>query len=91
MDRWEKMARKMYRAEEKRPWVWNEARATHQVAKLLRQQHRRVVRLVQQQLAGCQQAEKRTEQRGERTDAFGYRCRIAQCQDILTQLNQRKK
>jgi hypothetical protein len=45
-DRAERVARRLFMAEEKLPWVWNEARATRQVAKLLRQEHDWMRRMV---------------------------------------------
>ena len=56
------------------------------VAKLLRREHRAVVRLLNKQLKECKAANRRTVLCGERTMAYGWQCRADQCQDILDRL-----
>ena len=61
------------------------------VLKLLRQEHAWMRRMVETRLHECRMGEKRAELTGEGTNAYGFRCRIAQCQDILDRLTQRRK
>ena len=60
-------------------------------ATLLRQEHAWMRRMVETRLHECRMGEKRAELTGEGTNAYGFRCRIAQCQDILDRLTQRRK
>ncbi len=61
------------------------------VVKLLRHEHAWMRRMLEKLLKECKAANKRTALWGENTTAYGWKCRAAQCTQILDKLEQRRK
>jgi hypothetical protein len=85
-DRYERVARRLFRAEEKLPWAWNEARATHQVATLLRQEHEWLRRMVKAALKDVAQVKRIVGKHDDHVRGMKDGLEV-----ILNQLTQRRK